>query len=51
MRIALQTDTPGLGDQLQSLAPGIEASVLPRTDEHGKHRIVADVLLDTAAGY
>jgi phosphoglycerate dehydrogenase-like enzyme len=49
MRIALQTEIPGLVDQLQSLAPGIEAFVLPSTDEPGE-RIVADALLGTAAG-
>lgn len=49
MRIVLQTDIPDLVDQLQSLAPGIKAFVLPSTDEPGD-RIVADALLGTAAG-
>ncbi len=48
MRIALQTEIPDLVDQLQSLAPGIEAFVLPSTDEPGE-RIVTDALLGTAA--
>ena len=50
MRIALQTEIPGLIDQLQCLAPGIEAFVLPSPDESGERRVVADVLLGTAAG-
>jgi phosphoglycerate dehydrogenase-like enzyme len=49
MRIALQIEMPGLIDQLQCLAPGIEAFVLPSTDEPGE-RIVADVLVGTAVG-
>lgn len=49
MRIALQTEIPGLVEQLQSLAPDIEAFVLPSTDDPGE-RIVADSLLGTAVG-
>lgn len=49
MRIALQTEMPGLIDQLQCLAPDIEAFVLPGTDQPDE-RIVADALLGTAAG-
>lgn len=50
MRIALQTEIPGLIDQLQSLAPDIEAFVLPGTDDPGESRIVADALLGAAVG-
>jgi phosphoglycerate dehydrogenase-like enzyme len=49
MRIALETEIPGLIDQLQRLTLDIDAFVLPSTDEPGA-RIVADVLLGTAAG-
>ena len=50
MRIALQSEIPGLVDQLQCLAPDIEAFVVPDTNESGERRIMADVLLGTATG-
>ena len=49
MRIALQPDLPGLVDQLESLAPGIEAFLLPSIDALGEG-IAVDALLSTAAG-
>ena len=39
MRIALQIEIPGLIDQLQCLAPDIEAFVLPRSDEPGERLV------------
>ena len=49
MRIALQTEIPNLVDQLQSLAPGIEAFVVPTADAPGE-RIVTDALVGAATG-
>jgi phosphoglycerate dehydrogenase-like enzyme len=49
MRLALQSEIPGLLEQLQSLAPNVEAFVLPSTDDPSE-RITADALLGTAAG-
>lgn len=46
MRIALQTQTPELIDQVQRLATDIEAFIVPTTNDP----IVADVLFTTAAG-
>ena len=48
MRIALQTDTPGLIDQLQSLAPEIEAFVMPSADG-ANEPVLADVFVSSAA--
>lgn len=48
MRIALQTDIPGLVEQLKNLDPGIEAFVLPNSGEPGE-RIATDALLGIAA--
>ncbi|RLQ20719.1 hypothetical protein DWB85_16450 [Seongchinamella sediminis] len=49
MRLALQSEIPGLIEQLQSLDRNIQAFVLPGTDDPGE-RVAADALLVSAAG-